>query len=148
MSLIDLYRCHISLPEFFVDHLPHTNGKALLCLSPGHGKQPYTCYVILSKLTRDRLHTVRGPMVFLLEKTKEYLHGSWKRQKEQNMVKQQSFFIFIFRRCHNKRTSTMNTFELEVMYLSMLSPRGGGGVTPGICGAFDLYCLPHHREFD
>ena len=31
------------------------------------------------------------------------------------------------------------------MHLSMLSPRGG---TPGICGAFDLYCLPHPREFD
>ena len=26
---------------------------------------------------------------------------------------------------------------------------GGGGVgTPGICGAFDLYFLPHSREFD
>ena len=34
------------------------------------------------------------------------------------------------------------------MHLSMLSPRGGGGGTPGICGAFDLYCLPHPREFD
>ena len=33
------------------------------------------------------------------------------------------------------------------MHLSMLSPRGGGG-TPGICGAFDLYCLPLPREFD
>ena len=33
------------------------------------------------------------------------------------------------------------------MHLSMLSPRGGGG-TPGICGAFDLYCPPHPREFD
>ena len=32
-----------------------------------------------------------------------------------------------------------------VMHLSMLSPRGG---TPGICGAFDLFCLPHPREFD
>ena len=32
-----------------------------------------------------------------------------------------------------------------LMHLSMLSPRGGG---PGICGAFDLYCLPHPREFD
>ena len=32
-----------------------------------------------------------------------------------------------------------------VMHLSMLSPRGG---TPGICGAFDFYCLPHPREFD
>ena len=31
------------------------------------------------------------------------------------------------------------------MHLSMLSPRGG---TPGRCGAFDLYCLPHPREFD
>ena len=31
------------------------------------------------------------------------------------------------------------------MHLSMLSPRGG---TPGICGAFDLFCLPHPREFD
>ena len=29
------------------------------------------------------------------------------------------------------------------MYLSMLSPRGGGGGgTPGICEAFYLYCLP------
>ena len=25
---------------------------------------------------------------------------------------------------------------------------GGGGGTPGICGEFDLYCLPHPREFD
>ena len=25
---------------------------------------------------------------------------------------------------------------------------GGGGGTPGICGAFDLFCLPHPREFD
>ena len=32
-----------------------------------------------------------------------------------------------------------------LMHLSMLSPRGG---TPGICGAFDLFCLPHPREFD
>ena len=33
----------------------------------------------------------------------------------------------------------------------MLSPSeggGGGGATPGICGAFDLCCLPHPREFD
>ena len=30
----------------------------------------------------------------------------------------------------------------------MLSPWGGGGGTPGICGAFDLHCLPHPREFD
>ena len=29
--------------------------------------------------------------------------------------------------------------------VSMLSPTEG---TPGICGAFDLYCLPHPREFD
>ena len=28
-----------------------------------------------------------------------------------------------------------------------VNPEGGGG-TPGICGAFDLYCLPHPREFD
>ena len=28
----------------------------------------------------------------------------------------------------------------------MLIPRGGG--TPGICGAFDLCCLPHPWEFD
>ena len=26
----------------------------------------------------------------------------------------------------------------EVMHLSMLSPKGGGGGTPGICGAFDF----------
>ena len=32
-----------------------------------------------------------------------------------------------------------------IMHLSMLSPSGG---TPGICGAFDLFCLPHPREFD
>ena len=25
---------------------------------------------------------------------------------------------------------------------------GGGGGNPGICGAFDLYCLPHPQEFD
>ena len=31
------------------------------------------------------------------------------------------------------------------MHLSMLSLRGG---TPGICGAFDLFRLPHPREFD
>ena len=24
---------------------------------------------------------------------------------------------------------------------------GGGGGAVGICGAFDLYCLPHPREF-
>ena len=36
-------------------------------------------------------------------------------------------------------------FPFKVMHLSMLSPRGG---TPGICGAFDLFCLPHPREFD
>ena len=29
-----------------------------------------------------------------------------------------------------------------------VKPEGGGGGTPGICGAFDLYCLPHPREFD
>ena len=34
-----------------------------------------------------------------------------------------------------------------IMHVSMLSPKGGGG-GPGICGAFDLYCLPHPREFD
>ena len=27
-----------------------------------------------------------------------------------------------------------------------VKPEGGG--TPGICGAFDLFCLPHPREFD
>ena len=32
-----------------------------------------------------------------------------------------------------------------LMHLSMLSPSGG---TPGICGAFDLFCPPHPREFD
>ena len=32
------------------------------------------------------------------------------------------------------------------MHVSMLSPGGGGGA--GICGAFDLYCHPHPREFD
>ena len=32
-----------------------------------------------------------------------------------------------------------------LMHLSILSPSGG---TPGICGAFDLFCLPHPREFD
>ena len=37
-------------------------------------------------------------------------------------------------------------YFLGIMHLSMLSPRGGG--TPGICGAFDLFCLPHPREFD
>ena len=26
-----------------------------------------------------------------------------------------------------------------------VKPEGG---TPGICGAFDLFCLPHPREFD
>ena len=31
------------------------------------------------------------------------------------------------------------------MHLSMLSPMG---VTPGICGAFDLCCVPHPWEFD
>ena len=30
-----------------------------------------------------------------------------------------------------------------IMHVSMLSPRRG---TPGVCGAFDLYCLPHPRE--
>lgn len=33
------------------------------------------------------------------------------------------------------------------MRLSMLCPKGGGG-TPGICGAFGLYCLSHPGEFD
>ena len=32
------------------------------------------------------------------------------------------------------------------MRLSMLRP--WGRETPGICGAFDLYCLPHPQEFD
>ena len=31
---------------------------------------------------------------------------------------------------------------------SNVKPEGGGGGTPGICGAFDLYCLPHPQEFD
>ena len=35
---------------------------------------------------------------------------------------------------------------MAFMHLSMLSP--SWGATPGICGAFDLYCLPHPREFD
>ena len=29
-----------------------------------------------------------------------------------------------------------------------VKPEGGGGKTPGICGAFDLYCLPQPRQFD
>ena len=47
----------------------------------------------------------------------------------------------------SKRSSLL--FAALIMHLSMLSPRGGGGGgTPGICGAFDLFCLPHPWEFD
>ena len=45
----------------------------------------------------------------------------------------------------NERALNRENYPLIVMHLSMLSPRGG---TPGICGAFDLFCLPHPREFD
>ena len=33
-------------------------------------------------------------------------------------------------------------WTVYLKHVSMLSPRRVGG-TPGICGAFDLYCLPH-----
>ena len=35
------------------------------------------------------------------------------------------------------------------MHLSVnVKPEGGGGGGAGICGAFDLYCLPHPHKFD
>ena len=54
--------------------------------------------------------------------------------------------------------SKMASSDDKFMNLSMLSPRGGGarayvghtrgGGGTGICGAFDLYCLPHPWESD
>ena len=45
----------------------------------------------------------------------------------------------------DERRKTKTFDRSRFMHLSMLSPRGG---TLGICGAFDLYCLPHPWEFD
>ena len=42
--------------------------------------------------------------------------------------------------------SITSIFMLLLCYAPInVKPEGG---TPGICGAFDLFCLPHPREFD
>ena len=60
------------------------------------------------------------------------------------MVEAKNGTIYKRNRQHLEKT-TEPPSQSDVMHLSMLSPRGG---TPGICGAFDLFCLPHPREFD
>ena len=40
---------------------------------------------------------------------------------------------------------TLKVFSLSPYACINVKAEGG---TPGICGAFDLYCLPHPREFD
>ena len=69
--------------------------------------------------------------------SKKCSHLSTWCSKTINQMKGSTSFVFL-----------IDIKILEIMHLSMLSPRGGGGGTPGICGAFDLYCLPHPREFD
>ena len=71
--------------------------------------------------------------------------GTLQSSEKKNVRSDQSSLSFQVGNCHRQLIG-INVNIVNIYACIHVKPEGEG--TPGICGAFDLYCLPHPREFD